>query len=144
MTNGKLSPRTESAVLELLETAANLVQRYDRALSFRGISYSEYRILSALSKTAPAGCPRIDLAHAVGLTPSAVTRALKPLEKIGYVSNSRNKRDARQSLATLSPAGVELLEDAQNVLNDLLKSLPFNLLAAEAVAEFKLRLLDLQ
>jgi len=61
---------------------------------------------------------RVDLAAAVGLTPSAVTRALKPLEKMGYVVTEKSDRDARRSLASLTPAGRHLLADAQGVVDD--------------------------
>jgi len=40
----------------------------------------------------------VDLAAAVGLTPSAVTRALRPLEKLGCVATQKSERDARRSL----------------------------------------------
>jgi len=144
MKSGKLSPHTEPVVFEFLETASRLVHRLDRVLSLRGISFSEYRLLRIIARSGTAGCPRIDLAQAVGLTPSAVTRALKPLEKLGYVTNKRNERDARQSLALITAGGLQLLEDAQSLLNDLFKSLPLNLLTESTIAEFKLRLLDLQ
>lgn len=144
MKHTKLSPLTEPTVFEFLDTAANLVHRLDRALSVRGISFSEYRLLRTLASAKTAGCARIDLALAVGLTPSAVTRALKPLEKLGYVSNQRNERDARQSLATLTAGGGELLADAQTMLEDHLRGLRLNGLSQQAVSEFKNRLLDLQ
>lgn len=67
---------------------------------------------------------RVDLARAVHLSPSAVTRALKPLEKIGYVSTKKGERDARQSVAILTPAGKELLNDANNLVLDEIASLP--------------------
>jgi DNA-binding MarR family transcriptional regulator len=144
MKNKKLTPLTEPAVLEFLETASNLVHRLDRALSIRGMSFNEYRILSVLSETAAVGCPRIELASAVGLTPSAVTRALKPLEKLGYVISVRNNRDARQSLATIKPAGLELLNDGRSIMHELFRGLPLNALSQQKIAEFQSRLHDLQ
>jgi len=62
-------------------------------------------------------------ARAVHLTPSAVTRALKPLEKLGYVSTQKGERDARQAVATLTSAGEELLEDANRLVIDEIASL---------------------
>ena len=61
---------------------------------------------------------RVDLAQLVGLTASAVTRALKPLEKIGLVTTHKSERDARLSLARLTAAGEELVRDAQTVVNE--------------------------
>jgi len=136
---------TEPAVLEFLDTAAGLERRLDRALSgTKGISFSEYRLLKALSASERAGVPRIDLAAAVGLTPSAVTRALKPLEKLGYVTTLRNERDARQSLAAITPAGTGLLKDARAILQDDLSALPLNHLGRQKLAEFLQRLQELR
>jgi len=136
---------TEHTVLELLDAASSLNRRLDCVLSnSRGISFSEYRLLSTLSKAGKGGIPRIDLANAVGLTASAVTRALKPLEKLGYVRTDRNERDARQSLAVITPAGLKLLEDAQGVLEDTLRELPLNTLSPQKITEFQNRLSEIR
>lgn len=122
-----LANHTESIVLQFLETAHTLERDMDRALSFaRGISFSEYRLLRALTHVFNGSSARIDLANAVGQTASAVTRALKPLEKLGYVTTEKSDRDARQSRAVITSGGRELLDDARGVLNDLFKELPLN------------------
>lgn len=108
----------------LIDTASALTRRFDRALSARGISYAEYRLLQALAIAGPQGMTRIDLANTVGLTASAVTRALKPLQKLGLTTSARNERDARQSLAIISGAGIALLLDAQAMLQEVIVSLP--------------------
>jgi len=136
-----IAPHTESTVLEFLEAATRLQRRLDHALSnIRGISFSEYRLLRALAGAQDDGFPRIDLANAVGLTASAVTRALKPLEKLGYVRTERSERDARQSRAVITSAGCELLKDSDSILHDTLSYLPLNALSARKVEEFQARL----
>lgn len=141
----RIATHTESIVLQLLETASALERKLDRALSnIKGISFSEYRLLKALSTANVGGFPRIDLANEVGLTASAVTRALKPLEKIGYVKTERNKRDARQSLAIITPAGRKLLKDAQGILLDFLGDLNINKLSSKKITEFQNRLNELK
>lgn len=93
MNTSSSATQTETTVLEFLETAYALDRRLDRALSnARGISFSEYRLLRTLSKSGAVWFPRVDLAYAVGLTASAITRALKPLEKLGYVTAERGER----------------------------------------------------
>ncbi|HZW59352.1 MAG TPA: MarR family transcriptional regulator [Woeseiaceae bacterium] len=145
MNTNRIAPHTEATVLQLLESAALLERRLDRSLSgARGISFSEYRLLSALADAGPGGCARIDLAGRVGLTASAVTRALRPLEKLGVVATERNERDARQSLAVITAAGTALLADARGVLRDALGSLALNDLPARKVAEFQDRLAELR
>jgi len=135
---------TEPAVLEFLETAASLERRLDRALTIVGASFSEFRLLKALAGAGPAGCSRIDLAHQVGLRPSAVTRALKPMEKMCLASTTRNQRDARQSLAVITDTGKTMLDDARGVLRDVLRSLPINGLGEPELAQFRAGLQNLR
>ena len=89
----------------------------------KGISFSEYQMLAALRDHPAAAATRVDLAAAVGLTPSGVTRALKPMEKLGFVETAKDARDARKSLATLTPAGIELVVDADGVVGDAIAEL---------------------
>ncbi len=99
-----------------------LEKRLDSNLgAIRGISLAEYRLLRALADAPGTWASRVDLAQSVGLTPSGVTRALRPMEKLGYVSTAKSKRDARLALATLTPAGKELVEDSSAVVNDTMK-----------------------
>lgn len=111
---------THRLVLALHRAAATVERRLDRALSnVRGISYSEYLLLRALGDEHEAAATRVDLARAVGVTPSGVTRALRPLEKLGYVKTTKDARDARRSLARLTPAGADLVADATAVVDDM-------------------------
>lgn len=99
-------------------------QRLDHSLgAIKGVSFAEFRLLNALGTAPDSQASRVDLAHAVGLTPSGVTRALRPMEKVGVVTTLKSKRDARLSLAALTPAGRELLTDARAVVDDAMKSL---------------------
>ena len=99
-------------------------KRLDSSLSaIRGISFAEYRLLRALSDAPNSWASRVDLAHAVGLTPSGVTRALRPMEKLGFVTTAKSKRDARLALATLTPPGQDLVNDASVVVDDMMKTI---------------------
>ena len=110
--------------LQLASAAQSLGQRLDSSLSaVRGISLAEYRLLTALAECPEARASRVDLARAVGLTPSGVTRALRPMEKLGIVSTVKSKRDARLAIAGLTPAGRELLNDAAAVVDDTMQTL---------------------
>jgi len=134
----------ESLTLEFLEVAAMLERRLDRALSFRGISFSEYRLLRSIANSPAGALPRVDLANGVGLTPSAVTRALKPLEKLGYVVTTRSERDARQSLAALTAGGKSLLNDAQKLLQGAINGLSLKSLSPAKIDELQSRLDELR
>jgi DNA-binding MarR family transcriptional regulator len=117
---------TQEQSLSLAFAAAwnRLEKRLDSNLgSIRGISLAEYRLLRALSDAPNSWASRVDLAHTVGLTPSGVTRALRPMEKLGMVSTAKSKRDARLALASLTPSGQELVEDASGVIDDTMKAI---------------------
>jgi DNA-binding MarR family transcriptional regulator len=117
---------TRAQTLALAFAAAwnRLEKQLDSQLgAIRGVSLAEYRLLRALADAPSSWASRVDLAHAVGLTPSGVTRALQPLEKLGLISTAKSKRDARLTLASLTPAGQELVNDASAVVNDTMESL---------------------
>ena len=140
MSPKKDAMQTESTVYTFLEVAAGLERRLDRTLSILGLSFREYRLLKKLATVGASGCARIDLAEAVGLTPSAITRALKPLEKLGYATTIRNKRDARQSLGKITSGGMVLFEDARNLIQETLMSLPVSSLGKHELIDFETKL----
>ncbi|MFK7997364.1 MAG: MarR family winged helix-turn-helix transcriptional regulator [Granulosicoccus sp.] len=111
-------------VFSLLKSASCIERKLDRALSCtKGISFTEFHLLNELQMKYKGAAMRVDLAEAVSLTPSAVARALKSLEKIGLVITEKSVRDARRSMATLTPARFELLEDANRIVQDGIASL---------------------
>lgn len=55
---------------------------------------------------------RIDLADAIGLTASGITRLLLPMEKIGLVGREAHDGDARVSFVALAPGGENMLGEA--------------------------------
>ena len=117
---------TKEQTLSLTFAAAwnRLERRLDSSLgSIRGISLAEYRLLRALADAPNSQASRVDLAHSVGLTPSGVTRALRPMEKLGIVSTVKSKRDARLAIAALTPAGREVVNDASGVVDDSVKAM---------------------
>ena len=114
----------QTLALAFASAWSHLERRLDSSLgAIRGISLAEYRLLRALGDSPGAQASRVDLAQAVGLTPSGVTRAIRPMEKLGIVSTLKSKRDARLAIAALTPAGRELLSDASGVVDDTMKTL---------------------
>jgi DNA-binding MarR family transcriptional regulator len=114
----------QSLVLAFAAAWSRLEKRLDHSLgAIRGISLAEYRLLRALGDAPNAQASRVDLAQAVGLTPSGVTRALRPMEKLGIVSTLKSKRDARLAIAALTPAGRGLLSDASGVVDDAMQDI---------------------
>ena len=122
---------------------SRLERRLDSSLgAIRGISLAEFRLLKALGDAPNARASRVDLAAAVGLTPSGVTRALRPMEKLGIISTVKSKRDARLAIAGLTPAGRELLGDAATVVDDTMRVLLQRSPKAETRLDEFIELLD--
>jgi len=116
------STLAEDLILDFADAWHHLQRRLDSSLgAIRGISLAEYRLLKALGDAPNGLASRVDLAQMVGLTPSGITRALRPLEKLGVVSTVKSKRDARLAVASLTPAGRELLNDASSVVSDTME-----------------------
>lgn len=76
--------------------------------AIHGLAFSDYLLLEAIAAGGGRQKPA-ELARALHLTPSGVTRALLPLEKIGLIRRERTDRDARVSYAVLTGAAEALL-----------------------------------
>ncbi len=94
-------------------TNAELTRRLDRRLgAFHGLSFVDYIVLNELARESNGKLRRVDLAEKLGLTQSAVTRILLPLEKIGLVSRHPDPNDARVGYAALTKTGRIMHGDA--------------------------------
>lgn len=99
--------------LSLAKVHARLTRRFDGRLgSWHGLSFADFILLLQLSRAPGSKLRRVDLATELGLTGSAVTRALIPLEKIGLVTREPDPRDARVGYAVLSRSGQRVVREA--------------------------------
>lgn len=113
--------------LRLARAASSLTRRFDSALgNHHGISFADYQLLRQLARAPEGRLRRVDLADRLGLTASGVTRSLLPLEKIGLVGRQSDPRDARVGYAVITPAGAELVTNADSLVDSM---------AAEVVGE---------
>lgn len=114
-----LSPRG-AAIVDLWSTSEQLCIKVDTSLgALHGIAFVEFMVLFQLSLSPSGHMRRVDLATAIGRSPSGVTRLLKPLEKIGLVTRASSDRDARVSLVKLTEAGWAKLDDALPTVDQL-------------------------
>jgi DNA-binding MarR family transcriptional regulator len=115
MPNTLASSQSLDFCLRLAKAHAALVRRFDGRLgTLHGLSFGDFVLLLHLSR-APAGkLRRIDLAEQLGVTASAVTRALIPLERIGLVTRQRDLRDARVGYAALTKSGQRVLQESMS------------------------------
>ena len=99
-------------VLAFASLHAQFLKRIEQGMSAHGLSFSEFQVLRALDAAPDQTMRRLDLAEAVGLTASGVTRLLQPMEKTGLVRKQPHPRDARMSLVQLTSAGAAIHADA--------------------------------
>ncbi|RKT18971.1 DNA-binding MarR family transcriptional regulator [Streptomyces sp. 1114.5] len=117
------SPDPLDTALRLVRAQTALVKRFDASLSgLHGVSLSDFTMLLHLAQAPGGRMRRVDLAEALGLTASGVTRGLAPLERIGLVTREAAARDARVAYAALTPTGrdrlAEMLHTARQVAAD--------------------------
>jgi DNA-binding MarR family transcriptional regulator len=77
-----------------------------------GLTVVGFEALLLLSRARERAMRRVDLAEALGLTPSGVTRLLEGLERDGLVAKASCTHDARVTYAVLTDAGAAKLERA--------------------------------
>jgi DNA-binding MarR family transcriptional regulator len=112
-----MSDLTLRAVLRLIAVSSSLEARLGPSLgSVHGISLGEYLLLRHLSGAPLGRLRRVDLAAALHVSQSSVTRMTEPMEKIGLVRREADPRDARVAYVVLTEAGIERLRDAEDTL----------------------------
>lgn len=137
---------TQNPALDLVLQSAllwsDMVKKADMQLSVHGISFTEFCILHQLFLSPQQRLSRIELASAVGLSASGITRLLQPLEKIQLVEKEQNIRDARQSLVKLSAIGQQIYQDTRQTLDFFARQFvsPLTSKQQETLAELLARL----
>lgn len=90
----------------LIRLHADLVPDIDAALKeATGLPLGWYDVLLELSSAPDRRLRMLDLAEAVVLSRTRVSRVVDALEAAGYVSRSANPDDRRSAFAELTPAG---------------------------------------
>jgi DNA-binding MarR family transcriptional regulator len=117
-------PENVVLALGLWRVDAWLRKRIEATLP--GIGFTDFIILAELDSVVGGRLRPVDLANRLHLTPSGVTRAMLPLEKIGLVQRSSHERDARASYVSITEAGRsrlnEAVDDVERVVGETLGS----------------------
>lgn len=96
--------------LNLAKIQAVMTRRFDGGLA--GLGLNDFLILFHLENSRDGKMRRVDLADAMGLTASAITRLLAPMEKIGLVRREADPHDARVSYVSIGKGAKVKLKDA--------------------------------
>jgi DNA-binding MarR family transcriptional regulator len=78
-----------------------------------GLTLNDYEVLLQLYFAPERAMRRVDIARAVLLTASGITRLLDGLERAGLVEKKACSTDARVSYAALTETGVAKFEEAR-------------------------------
>jgi DNA-binding MarR family transcriptional regulator len=117
---------THSAITRELEA---------RLMGAHGLTLSDYDVLVQLARAPEQKLRNIELAKAVVLTRSGVTRLVDGLEKDGLVCRSSCASDKRGTFVAITPVGMARLREAAGTHLDSVRELFLEKLGQEGRAE---------
>lgn len=100
----------DEAVVSLMVTAEHLEQAVAPIWERHGITADQYNVLRILRGVYPDGHPRHEVARRMIHRAPDVTRMLDRLVRQRLVARVRNPADRRESVATITQAGLALLD----------------------------------
>ena len=106
----KFNTLADEAVVSLLVAAEHLEQLLLPVWDRHGITADQYNVLRILRGVYPGGHPRHEVARRMIHRAPDVTRMLDRLVRQGLVARVRNPEDRRESIATITRAGLTLLD----------------------------------
>ncbi len=122
-------------------TAGVLTQYYNKTFSKMGITAMQFSLLVNIKIAGSTNITK--LTQFVKLDKSTLTRTLTPLIEIGYVNSERGK-SKRETILSLTPEGMEIVEKAFPAWQKLQEEI-INYLGGEKEAEdFMNKLLKIQ
>ena len=126
-------------ILRTLRTSALIDEKFTGALSaLHGVSLREVMLMLFVKNSPGSKLSRVELAKRLCVSPSTVTRATNPLEKIGLIDRESDNRDARLSYVVLTESGSKLLRHAEKTLEQLSKDFLTRSLSDEDRSRFTL------
>jgi DNA-binding MarR family transcriptional regulator len=100
----------DEAVVSLMVVAEHFDQAVTPVWERHGITGDQYNVLRILRGVYPGGHPRNEVARRMIHRAPDVTRMLDRLVRHGLVARVRNPDDRRESIATITKAGLAALE----------------------------------
>ena len=106
---------TPRAWLRFLRAHAAVTRQLSARLEANhGLTLNDFDVLVQLYNDPKRSMRRVDIARAVLLTASGITRLLDGLERAGWVEKRACESDARVSYAALTDAGIAKYEAARD------------------------------
>lgn len=104
------------AYLSVARTAALLGTEFAEALKPHGLTPTQYNVLRILRGAGEAGLCRYEVGDRLVTPVPDVTRLLDRLEASALVDRTRDPEDRRQVKARITPQGLSLLNELDDVL----------------------------
>jgi DNA-binding MarR family transcriptional regulator len=129
-----------AAVTSVMRVHQLLLARVEDTLKPFGLTFASYEALRLLAFTRRGSLPMGKMGERLMVHPAAVTNAIGRLEQRGFVRRDMSPDDRRVVLATITPPGRDVAEEATAALNHAAFGLPglSQEQAAEAAALLRL------
>ena len=95
-----------------IESIGDLMAAFEAGLAEDGLTLGDYQVLVYLSEATDRSMRMCDLADALRLSPSGLTRRLDGLVKGGLVARQPSDEDRRVMMAVLTATGLRRLQKA--------------------------------
>ena len=105
----------QEAQLNVIRTSSLLLDEIEQLLRPYGITATQYNVLRILRGSEPGGLCRNELRDRMLTRMPDVTRLLDRMEEVGFVARAREDEDRRMVRTRITPAGLNLLADLDNV-----------------------------
>jgi DNA-binding MarR family transcriptional regulator len=113
-----------AAVTSVMRVQQLLLARIEDILKPYGLTFAAYEALRLLAFTRTGSLPMGKMGTRLMVHPAAVTNAIGKLEQRGLVQRSMSPEDRRVVLASITPAGRTLADEATAALNEGAFGLP--------------------
>jgi DNA-binding MarR family transcriptional regulator len=101
--------RTGCPAMHLRQASRVLARVYDAAFRPLGLELSQLPVVATVAARGDAGISVGELARALVMDRTTVTRAIRPLEKAGFLRVARSLEDARSKIVVTTRAGERVV-----------------------------------
>jgi MarR family transcriptional regulator, organic hydroperoxide resistance regulator len=126
--------------LALARTNDQLQRHYDEFFKSYDLTGTQYNVLRILRGAGDSGLPCSEIAQRMITRDPDITRLLARLEQRGLSARERDEKDRRVILGRITPAGLKLLRDIDEPIQELGRRLVSHL--GESRLRSLIRLLD--
>lgn len=130
----------QEAVLTLARTNDQLQRHYDEFFKAYDLTGTQYNALRILRGAGDVGLPCSEIGQRMITRDPDITRLLARLEKRGLCSRGRDDNDRRVILGRITPAGLKLLREIDQPIQELAEQLMSHM--GESRLRSLIRLLD--